>query len=110
LKVTFTILTTEIFMSANATTSVTTWTSRGGRPPNQRREIRTIDATLRDGPAIECRINAENPGHWFAPNPRNIVNFSAPGGPGIGMDKHLEFGYTISPLSFTTVQHSRGIA
>lgn len=53
---------------------------------------------LLDGHAIECRINAEDPDNGFAPNPGQITNFRAPGGPGIRMDTHVETGYVIPPF------------
>ena len=48
------------------------------------------------GHAIECRINAENP-TTFAPSPGRVVQFHAPGGPGIRFDSHLYGGYLVPP-------------
>jgi len=41
------------------------------------------------GSAINCRINAEDPAHSFAPNPGNVSKFVSPGGPGIRVDTAL---------------------
>ena len=50
------------------------------------------------GVAIECRINAENPDDGFKPCPGKIVNYSAPGGPGVRVDSHVFAGYEIPPF------------
>jgi acetyl-CoA carboxylase biotin carboxylase subunit len=50
------------------------------------------------GHAIECRINAEDPGKGFAPSPGTIVSFRAPGGFGVRFDSHIESGYPIPPF------------
>ncbi|MBR2632477.1 MAG: acetyl-CoA carboxylase biotin carboxylase subunit, partial [Lentisphaeria bacterium] len=44
---------------------------------------------------IECRINAEDPEHGFAPFPGVITLFSAPGGPNVRVDSHVYSGYRI---------------
>ena len=49
------------------------------------------------GHAIECRINAEDPGRGFAPTPGKIERFHAPGGMGIRVDSAAESGETIHP-------------
>jgi len=48
--------------------------------------------------AIECRINAEDPGHDFRPCPGLITNFHAPGGHGIRIDTHVYANYMIPPF------------
>src|SRR5258708_7400127 len=47
--------------------------------------------------AIECRINAEDPARNFAPSPRTIGLYYAPGGHGVRVDSHVYSGYTIPP-------------
>ncbi|MCY7221890.1 acetyl-CoA carboxylase biotin carboxylase subunit [Streptococcus cristatus] len=50
------------------------------------------------GHAIECRINAENPGFNFAPSPGKISNLYLPsGGVGLRVDSAVYPGYTIPP-------------
>ena len=51
----------------------------------------------RQGVAIECRINAEDPANDFTPCPGRIESFIPPGGPGVRMDTHAYTGYEISP-------------
>jgi acetyl-CoA carboxylase biotin carboxylase subunit len=53
------------------------------------------DIRLR-GHAMECRINAEDP-KTFLPSPGTIVQYHAPGGPGIRMDTHIYNGYPVPP-------------
>lgn len=46
------------------------------------------------GHAIECRVNAEHP-ETFMPSPGRIVEYHAPGGPGVRVDSHLYSGYVV---------------
>jgi len=48
------------------------------------------------GHAIECRINAEDPA-TFAPSPGRVIDYHAPGGPGVRVDSALYAGYRIPP-------------
>jgi acetyl-CoA carboxylase biotin carboxylase subunit len=54
------------------------------------------DIVLR-GAAIECRINAEDPGCQFAPTPGMITELTLPGGPFARVDTHAHPGYLIPP-------------
>jgi acetyl-CoA carboxylase biotin carboxylase subunit len=63
----------------------------GGTLPINQRSIR------RDGYAIECRINAEDPDAGFRPCAGRIETFRPPGGFGVRVDTHAHDGYTISP-------------
>ena len=47
--------------------------------------------------AIECRINAEDPGKNFMPSPGTIHNIVFPSGPGIRVDSGIYPGAKISP-------------
>lgn len=47
--------------------------------------------------SMECRINAEDPGHGFRPSPGKITNLHLPGGHGVRIDSHVYAGYTIPP-------------
>lgn len=49
------------------------------------------------GHAIECRINAEDPGKNFMPSPGRITSYLAPGGPGVRVDSAVYSGYVIPP-------------
>ncbi len=49
------------------------------------------------GHAIECRINAEDPGRDFAPGPGTLVGYQEPSGPGIRVDGSLVAGGSINP-------------
>ena len=50
----------------------------------------------RNGHAIECRINAEDPRN-FRPCPGRVDLWHPPGGPGVRVDSHLYSGYTVPP-------------
>jgi len=50
------------------------------------------------GHAIECRLNAEDPDHDFAPRPGRVESFHMPGGPGVRVDSHVYAGYDIPPF------------
>ena len=50
-----------------------------------------------NGWAIECRINAEDPDHDFAPSPGTIGKYIIPGGPGVRIDSAAYENYTILP-------------
>jgi acetyl-CoA carboxylase biotin carboxylase subunit len=56
---------------------------------------RQSDIHLR-GHAIECRINAENADD-FRPSPGRIIEYYAPGGPGVRVDSALYQGYEVPP-------------
>ena len=47
------------------------------------------------GHAIECRINAEDPGANFMPSPGRILGLRAPGGPWVRDDSGVYVGYTV---------------
>jgi acetyl-CoA carboxylase biotin carboxylase subunit len=62
-----------------------------GEPLGRRQDV------VPQGHVIECRINAEDPERAFAPSPGTITRYSAPGGPGVRIDSHVEAGYRIPP-------------
>lgn len=49
------------------------------------------------GHVIQCRINAENPAHNFAPSPGLLEYFIPPGGPHVRVDSACYSGYKIPP-------------
>ena len=49
----------------------------------------------RQGHAIECRINAEDPFKNFRPSPGRIIGYLPPGGPHVRMDSHLYPDYLV---------------
>ena len=59
----------------------------------QRLRFKQKDVTFK-GHAIECRINAEDP-YKFTPSPGKILNWHAPGGPGVRVDSHAYSGYVV---------------
>lgn len=50
------------------------------------------DEILFLGAAVNCRINAEDPAHGFAPTPGRVTRFFPPNGPGIRVDTALYDG------------------
>ena len=63
----------------------------------ERLSLRQDDIRVR-GHALECRINAEDHEHGFAPCPGRVSTYAAPGGPGVRVDSHLESGYDVPPF------------
>jgi acetyl-CoA carboxylase biotin carboxylase subunit len=51
-----------------------------------------------DGHAIECRINAEDPGCDFRPAPGRIATAVFPSGTGIRVETHIESGSIVPPF------------
>jgi acetyl-CoA carboxylase, biotin carboxylase subunit len=49
------------------------------------------------GSAMECRINAEDPGNNFQPSAGTITRWQPPGGPGVRLDTHACAGYRVPP-------------
>ncbi|KAA2212974.1 acetyl-CoA carboxylase biotin carboxylase subunit [Pseudoroseomonas oryzae] len=64
--------------------------ARGEPFPLAQHEIR------RDGHAIECRVNAEDP-ESFRPSAGKVTRWHAPGGPGVRVDSHVVSGYVVPP-------------
>ena len=50
----------------------------------------------REGWAIECRINAEDP-YNFMPSPGRVTTWHTPGGPGVRVDSHVYANYFVPP-------------
>lgn len=50
-----------------------------------------------NGHALECRINAEDVGHNFAPAPGHLEEFHPPGGANVRCDTHCYRGYDVPP-------------
>jgi acetyl-CoA carboxylase, biotin carboxylase subunit len=59
-------------------------------------KIRQGDVVQR-GCAMECRINAEDPGNNFQPSAGTITRWQPPGGPGVRLDTHACAGYRVPP-------------
>jgi acetyl-CoA carboxylase biotin carboxylase subunit len=57
----------------------------------------TQEQVKREGVAIECRINAEDPAADFRPSPGTVTRWQPPGGPGVRLDSHVVTGYRIPP-------------
>ena len=61
----------------------------------------SLDLRQRDivprGVAMECRINAEDPGRNFQPCPGRVDQFLPPGGAGVRVDSAIYPGATVSP-------------
>ena len=59
-------------------------------------EPTTLHKATARGHAIQCRINAEDPGRNFSPNPGQVTRFVAAEGPGVRVDAAARSGSTIS--------------
>ncbi len=55
------------------------------------------DDAVMNGWAIECRINAEDPGNDFVPTPGRITGYLPPGGIGVRVDSGVYSSYIIPP-------------
>ena len=51
----------------------------------------------RQGCAMECRVNAEDPRRDFQPSPGRVSDVAWPSGPGIRVDTHIEPGSSVPP-------------
>jgi acetyl-CoA carboxylase, biotin carboxylase subunit len=53
---------------------------------------------IRQGCAIECRVNAEDPANQFRPSPGLVSQVSWPAGDGIRVDTHIASGSRVPPF------------
>jgi acetyl-CoA carboxylase biotin carboxylase subunit len=63
---------------------------------DHRLSLQQEDVDLR-GVALECRVNAEDPGRGFAPTPGVVEEFVPPGGPFTRVDSHCHVGLRVTP-------------
>jgi acetyl-CoA carboxylase, biotin carboxylase subunit len=49
------------------------------------------------GHAIECRLNAEDPGHGYRPSPGTLTVFAVPEHDGLRVDTHCQAGTAVPP-------------
>ncbi len=56
-----------------------------------------LELGRRPSHAIECRINAEDAAHDFAPGPGRLKSWTMPAGEGIRVDTHCYPGYLVPP-------------
>jgi acetyl-CoA carboxylase, biotin carboxylase subunit len=56
------------------------------------------DSIRREGCAIECRINAEDPARDFHPSPGTVRHAVWPSGDGIRVDTHIVSGARVPPF------------
>lgn len=54
------------------------------------------DEVAARGVAIECRVNAEDPGRGFLPTPGILDEFIPPAGPFVRVDTHAESGFRVT--------------
>jgi acetyl-CoA carboxylase biotin carboxylase subunit len=50
------------------------------------------------GHAVECRLNAEDPSHGYAPSPGTLSLFAVPDRPGLRVDTHCQAGTVVPPF------------
>ena len=56
----------------------------------------TQDDIVMRGHAIECRVNAEDPGNGFTPSPGKLIRHRPPSGPGVRVESGVEEGGEIN--------------